>query len=41
MMLFALIEPEEGADHSVFVDGQLMSLGSENYKLPPAPELLQ
>ena len=40
MMLFALVEPEEGDDHSVFVDGLLMSPGSENYKLPPAPELL-
>ena len=40
MMLFALVEPEEGDDHTVFVDGLLMSPGSENYKLPPAPELL-
>ena len=40
MMLFALAEPMEGDDHSVFVDGRLMSPGSENYKLPSAPELL-
>src|ERR1700733_2820468 len=36
MMLFALMEPEEGDDHNVFVDGLLMSPGCENYKLPPA-----
>jgi hypothetical protein len=40
MMLFALAEPAEGDDHNVFVDGLLMSPGSENYKLPPDPELL-
>ena len=40
MTLFALVEPEEGDDHSVFVDGLLMSPGSENYRLAPAPELL-
>ena len=40
MMLFALAEPSEGDDHNVFVDGLLMSPGSENYKLPPDPELL-
>jgi hypothetical protein len=40
MMLFALMEPEDGDDHNVFVDGLLMSSGCENYKLPRAPELL-
>ena len=40
MMLFALVEPEEGDDHDLFVDGLLMSPGSENYKLTRAPELL-
>ena len=40
MMLFALAGPEEGDDHGLFVDGLLMSPGSESYKLPPAPELL-
>jgi hypothetical protein len=40
MILFALVEPEERDDHSVFVDGLLMSAGSENYGLAPAPELL-
>jgi hypothetical protein len=40
MMLFALMEPNESDDHKVFVDGLLMSPGCENYKLPPAPELL-
>jgi hypothetical protein len=40
MMLFALVEPQEGDDHNVFVDGLLMSPGNENYKVPPSPELL-
>ncbi len=40
MMLFALAEPAEGDDNNVFVDGLLMSPGSENYKLRPDPELL-
>jgi hypothetical protein len=40
MMLFALVEPEEDDDHKVVVDGLLMSPGSEDYKLPPGPELL-
>ena len=40
MMLFALMGPEKGDDHNMFVDGLLMSSGSENYKLFPAPELL-
>ena len=39
-MLFALAEPAEGDIHNVFVDGLLMSPGSENYKFPSAPELL-
>jgi hypothetical protein len=39
-ILFALMEPDEGDDHNVFVDGMLMSPGSEAYKLPPAPGLL-
>jgi hypothetical protein len=34
MILFALMEPEEGDEHTVFVDGLLMSPGSESYKLP-------
>lgn len=40
MMMFALVEPEEGDDHNVFVDGLLMSPGSENYESPPGLELL-
>lgn len=40
MILFALLEPAEGDAHNVFVDGMLMSSGSEDYKLPPAPELV-
>jgi hypothetical protein len=40
MMLFALVEPEEEDDHNGLVDGLLMSPGSENYKVPPGPELL-
>jgi hypothetical protein len=39
-ILFALMEPEDGDNHDVFVDGLLMSPGSESYKVPPAPELL-
>ena len=37
MMLFALAEPEEGDAHNVFVDGMLMSPGSEDYKMAPEP----
>jgi hypothetical protein len=40
MILFAVMEPEEGDAHNVFVDGMLMSAGSEDYNLPPAPELV-
>jgi len=40
MILFALMEPEKGDAHNVFVDGMLMSPGSEDYCLPPVPELL-
>lgn len=40
MILFALTEPEVGDAHNVFVDGMLMSQGSEDYSLPPAPELV-
>ena len=40
MILFALMEPEDGDAHNVFVDGMLMSPGSEEYRVPPAPELL-
>lgn len=40
MILFTLMEPEEGDAHNVFVDGMLMSPGCEEYNLPPAPELL-
>lgn len=40
MVLFALVEPDEGDAHNVFVDGMLMSPGSENYKVPPSPELV-
>lgn len=35
-ILFALTEPEDGDEHMVFVDGLLMSSGSEGYKLPAA-----
>ena len=38
MILFALMEPEGGDQHTVFVDGLLMSPGTENYKTPPSPE---
>jgi hypothetical protein len=39
MILFALMEPEDADLHMVFVDGLLMSLGTEDYKEPPAIEL--
>lgn len=34
MILFALVEPEDGDEHTIFVDDLLMSSGSENYKAP-------
>jgi hypothetical protein len=40
MILFALMEPDQGDAHNVFVDGMLMSPGSEDYKVPPAQGLL-
>jgi hypothetical protein len=40
MILFAVMEPEEGDAHNVFVDGTLMSPGSEDYTLSPASELV-
>jgi hypothetical protein len=40
MILFALMEPDDGDAHNVFVDGMLMSPGSENYKVGPLPEVL-
>ena len=40
MILFTLMEPEEGDEHTVFVDGLLMSPGSESYKLPPSVEFV-
>jgi hypothetical protein len=39
MILFALMEPEGADHHTVFVDGVLMSAGTENYKVPPPIEL--
>lgn len=41
MILFALMEPEEGDQHTVFMDGLLMSSGSEGYKLPPPVEFVE
>ena len=40
MILFALVEPEGADHHSVFVDGLLMSSGTEDYKMPPPDELV-
>jgi hypothetical protein len=40
MILFALMEPDDGDAHNVFVDGMLMSQGSEGYKVAPPPGLL-
>jgi hypothetical protein len=37
MIVFALMEPEEGDAHTVFVDGLLMSSGSESYRQPAVP----
>ena len=36
-ILFAVMEPEEGDAHNVFVDGMLMSPGSEDYKPAACP----
>jgi hypothetical protein len=38
LILFALVEPEDGERHTVFVDGMLMSPGTESYILPPGTE---
>ncbi len=40
MILFALMEPEEGDAHTVFVDGLLMSSGSESYRQPVPVEFI-
>ena len=40
MILFALMEPDEGDAHNVFVDGMLMRPGSEDYEVPPPQGLL-
>ena len=40
MILFVLMEPEDGDRHTVFVDGLLMSPGTENYKVPPPVEFV-
>jgi hypothetical protein len=40
MILFALMEPDDGDAHNVFVDGMLMSPGSEDYKVGPPPGVL-
>ena len=40
MILFAVVEPESGDHHTVFVDGLLMSPGTEDYKTLPAAELV-
>ena len=40
VILFALMEPEGADHHSVFVDGLLMSSGTEDYKVPPPVELV-
>jgi len=38
MILFALAEPENGDEHTIFMDDMLMSPGTENYKVPPPVE---
>jgi len=40
VILFALMEPDEGDAHNVFVDGMLISPGSEDYKVAPPPGVL-
>lgn len=40
MILFAAVEPESGDHHTVFVDGLLMSPGTEDYRTPPPAELV-
>ena len=40
MILFALMEAVESDAHNVFVDGMLMSPGSEDYKVPPTQGVL-
>jgi hypothetical protein len=40
LILFALVEPEGADHHSVFVDGLLMSSGTEDYRVPPPIELV-
>ncbi len=40
MILLALMEPDDGDAHNVFVDGMLMSPGSEGYKVAPPQGLL-
>jgi hypothetical protein len=40
LILFALTEPEEGDQHTVFVDGLLMSTGSESYRQPVPVEFV-
>jgi hypothetical protein len=41
MILFALTEPEGADHHTVFVDGLLMSPGTEDYKAVSPPEFVQ
>jgi hypothetical protein len=40
MILFALVEPEGADHHTVFVDGLLMSPGTEDYKAAPPAEFV-
>jgi hypothetical protein len=40
MILFALMEPEDGDAHTVFVDGLLISPGSESYRQPVPVEFV-
>ena len=38
MIFFALMEPEDGDKHTIWVDDLLMSPGTESYKVPPPVE---
>ena len=39
-IFFALMEPEDADHHTVFVDGLLMSPGTEDYTAAPPPEFV-
>jgi hypothetical protein len=40
-IFLALVEPEDADHHTLFFNGLLLSPGSENYKVPVAPSLVE